>query len=453
MTAVPTVHGSAKRPPLVAAPAFIGNTAEMARDPARFFVRCYREYGPAFRVRVFGREQTVLAGPEAALFMGSAEGRECLRSKEFWDGLVREYGATKTLSGEDGATHRELRKIMRRGYSRAAIAGRSAEVAAITSAELDRDWRPGTRVRVLPAMQTLVVAQLGALLTGSAPTDSVADIRRVIATILNVLVTRQRPSFLLYDPRYRRAKQRVAALGRQMADDWRSAGPQARHSALINDIMLANAERPDLIPDSDLVLSLTGPYVAGLDTVANTLAATVYAVLRYPAVAERVVAESDAVFAQGIDEAALTARAPAINGAIQETMRLSPIAVAQMRTATRDFTFGGYRIVADEPLYVATSVPHFMAEFFPRPERFDIDRYAKPRAEHLAEGAYSPYGRGPHLCLGKSLAEVQMALTIATLFHERALALPSPEYRLRTKTAPTPGPSRRFAVRVLAARG
>ena len=61
--------------------------------------------------------------------------------------------------------------------------------------------------------------------------------------------------------------------------------------------MIAHAERPDLIPDSDLVLSLTGPYVAGLDTVANTLAATVYAVLRHPEVRQRVIAESDALFA------------------------------------------------------------------------------------------------------------------------------------------------------------
>ncbi len=452
MTTGPATHDTTTRPPLVEAPPLIGNTVEMARDPARFFVRCYRKYGPAFRVRVFGREQTVLAGPEAALFLGSAEGRECLRSKEFWEGLVQEYGATRTIGGEDGATHRELRKIMRRGYSRAAIDGRYDEVVAVTTHALERDWRPGTRVRVLPALQMLVVEQLGDLLTGAAPTEYVADIRRVIATILNVLVTKQRPRILLHDPRYVRAKRRVAELGAGMARDWRSGDSPASGSSLIDDIMTANAQRPDLIPDSDLVLSLTGPYIAGLDTVANTLAATVYALLQHPDVARRVVAESDAVFAQGIDERSLTKAAPAINGAIQEAMRLYPIAVAQMRTATRDFTFEGHRIAADEPVYVATSVPHFMAEFYPEPERFDIDRYAKPRAEHLAEGAYSPFGRGPHLCLGKTLAEVQMALTIATLFHTRTLALPHPGYRLPTKTAPTPGPSARFAVRVLAAR-
>jgi len=61
---------------------------------------------------------------------------------------------------------------------------------------------------------------------------------------------------------------------------------------------------------------------------------------------------------------------------------------------------------------------------------------------------YSPYGRGPHTCLGKSLAEVQMALSLARVFHKLDLELESPDYVLKTKTAPTPGPAMNFKVRV-----
>ncbi len=440
-----------RRPPLVSGLPVLGNTLSMARDPAAFFVRTYRAYGPAFRIRVLGREQTVIAGPQAAVFMGTAEGRECLRSKEFWEGLTHEYGAQRTLTGEDGEVHKQMRAVLRRGYSRQAIEGRYGQVLTITEAALDRDWVPGTKVAVVPAMQQMVVDQLGILLTGQAPREYVEDIRVVITVILNVLVTKQRPRLLLHDPRYQRAKARVNELGQAMIAQRRGrALPPASERTLIDDVMAAHIERPDLFPDSDLVLTLTGPYVAGLDTVANTLAATVYAVLKHPEVLRRVTAEADALFDGVIDESALTAGIPAINGAISEAMRLYPIAVAQMRTATRDFEFEGMRIEADELLYVATSVPHFMGEFFPDPERFDIDRYARPRAQDRAPGAYSPYGRGPHLCLGKSLAEVQMALTIAALFRRRSLALPSQGYTLKTKTAPTPGPSRRFAVRVAA---
>ncbi len=139
---------------------------------------------------------------------------------------------------------------------------------------------------------------------------------------------------------------------------------------------------------------------------------------------------------------------PVINGAVMEAMRLWPIAVAQMRTATRDFEFEGFVIPKDEMIYIGTSVPHFMPEYFPEPMKFDVDRYRRPRAEHLQKGAYSPFGRGPHSCLGQGLAEVLMAVSMARIFHRLDLGLTSPDYVLKTKTAPTPGPSMNFSIKV-----
>jgi cytochrome P450 len=218
---------------------------------------------------------------------------------------------------------------------------------------------------------------------------------------------------------------------------------------LIDDIMAAHIESPEKMPESDLILSLTGPYVAGLDTVANTTSAAVYSVLKHPEVKARVLKEVDELFAGGdVDEEGLLKQLPALNGAIMETMRLYPIAVAQMRTASKDFVFEGHQIHEGEMIYVGTSVPHFMEEYWPNAKSFDIDRYQKPRAEHLQPGVYSPYGRGPHTCLGKSLAEVQMALSLARVFHKLDLELESPDYVLKTKTAPTPGPAMNFKVRV-----
>jgi cytochrome P450 len=299
-------------------------------------------------------------------------------------------------------------------------------------------------------MQYIVTEQLGAMLVGQSPREYVKDIRTTILYILNVLVTRQRPRFLLQDPRYKRAKARVEELGRKMIADYEasvSAGtrdPAKRN--LVDDIMEAHKSDPELIPGSDLILNLTGPFVAGLDTVANTVSAFVYSVLKHPEVLERVKREADALFAQGSISEEDLKKIPSIDGAIMEAMRLYPIAVAQMRTATRDFEFQGHRIREGELLFVGTSVPHFMEEYFPNPTKFDIDRYQRPRAEHLKPGAYSPFGRGPHTCLGKSLAEVQMSLTMARLFHKLDLALDPPDYVLETKTTPTPGPSMKFSV-------
>ena len=435
--------------PVVKGSPIVGNALEMAKDPAAFFVNAYRKYGPVFRIKLFNRPYSVIAGVEAANFMTTREGRESLRSKEFWQGLVDEYGATRTLTGEDGEIHAKLRNIMKRGYSRESIIGRYGELVTITDRSIARDWKVGTTVPVVTAMQYMVVEQLGDILTGSAPLEYVTDIRTNILYILNTLVTRQRPKIMLQDPRYKRAKRRVNELGENMIADFKARAERGElPDNLIGDIMRAHYETPDLMPAQDLVLTLTGPYVAGLDTVANTTASFIYRVLKHKDVLKRVQEEADALFARGnLDEADFV-KLPVINGAVQETMRLHPIAVAQMRTANKDFDFQGYRIRKDEMLFIGTSVPHFMDEYFPNAAEFDVDRYEKPRAEHMRPGVYSPYGRGPHTCLGKSLAEVQMALSMARLFHRLDMELDPPDYVLKTKTAPTPGPSMKFKIKV-----
>ncbi|TJY64987.1 cytochrome P450 [Sinimarinibacterium sp. CAU 1509] len=429
----------------------IGSLPGMAKDPAKFFVDCYRKYGPVYRLSILGNQYVTIAGVEAANFLGTREGKECLRSKEFWEGLVKEYGATRTLTGEDGEGHKELRDIMRRGYSKESIKGRYNELVQITDRVILRDWKVGESVPVVQAMQYMVVDQLGTILTGAAPLEYVKDIRTTILYILNVLVTRQRPKVLLKRPEYRKAKARVFELGHKMIEQARARVGKVKDEDknLIDDIFEAHVKTPHIMPASDLIVTLTGPYVAGLDTVANTTAAITYTVLKHPEVKRRVLEEVDALFANGeISEDDLLKRLPALQGAIMETMRLYPIAVAQMRCATRDFVFEGHQIRKGEMVYIATSVPHFMDEYFPNADQFDIDRYAKPRAEHMQSGAYSPFGRGPHTCLGKSLAEIQIALSMARLFYKVDLELDPPGYVLKTKTAPTPGPAMDFRVRV-----
>jgi cytochrome P450 len=447
----PAASIAQKKTPHVRGLPWLGSVFGMASGPAAFFVHCYRTYGPVCRLVILGRTYVLISGVEAANFMGSRAGKDCLRSKEFWQGLTAEFGARRTLTGEDGDSHKELRHIMRRGYSRESLEGRYDELVAITDGSLTRDWPVGRHVRVVEAMQYMVVDQLGTILTGAAPLEYLKDIRTAIVYILNVLVTRQRPKVLLKRPEYRKARGRVMQLGSRMIDEARAryATTRPEDRNLVDDIMAAHIETPERMPQSDLVLSLAGPYIAGLDTVANTTAAVVYTVLKHPHVKARVIEEVDQLFAAGrVDEEGLLRKLPALNGAIMETMRLYPIAVAQMRTANKDFVFDGHRILEGEMIYIGTSVPHFMEEYWPDATTFDIDRYEKPRAEHLQPGVYSPYGRGPHTCLGKSLAEVQMLLSMARLFHRLDLELESPGYVLETKTAPTPGPAMGFRVRV-----
>ena len=428
----------------------LGSAPGLMRGPGDYFLKCYREYGSVFEITVMGQDYKVLAGAEAANFMQSREGRECLRSKEFWTGLIKEFNAHSSLPGADGDEHSELRKVLKRGYSRESIKGRYEELIEITDQAIERDWPTGEKIPVVLAFQMMVTDQLGIMITGTAPLEYVDDIRITILYILNCLVTRQRPKFLMLNPRYKKAKKRVFELGDQMRRDYENGNRQTGNRTIVDDVMEAYQENPELMPERNLRLQLIAPYVAGLDTVANTTGACVYTILKHPEAHARIQKEIDDFFdsKEPLEEAGLLRKLPLLNGAIMETQRLYNIAPAQMRTADKDFVFDGHQIKEGDMLYMAHGVCHFMEEYFPNPEKFDIDRYSKPREEHKQSGVYSPYGRGTHTCLGKSLAEIQLLITMARIFYKLDLSLPSPNYELKTKTAPTVGPSNNFKVKV-----
>ena len=441
----------APRPPFVRGLPFIGNAWEMGTDPGAFFVKCYREAGPIFRIRLFNKPYTVLAGPEANRFI-AREGDTHLRSKEFWQEFVDEFGAKKSLINTDGEIHDKIRKVMKRGYGRASISGRYQELIDITDRMLQDEWQPGQRLRVVPAMQRLAAEQLGIMVAGRAPGEYVDDLRVFIRYALNVLVVHMRPRIMLRMPDYRRAKKRIFELGQRMIDSYDPSRVDPKQPTLIDDIMAAAKQDETLFEGAELMAAVLGPYFAGLDTVANTTSAMLYAVLKHRDVHEQVLAEADGVFAAGPVTPESLRNMRVLHGAVMETLRMYPIAVAAMRNATRDFEFAGHLVEKDEPLFIAITVSHFLEQFYSIPTKFDITRFAPPRNEHKQAGAFAPFSLGDHTCLGVGIAEVQIALTMATLFHRLQMELAPSDYQMRMKAVPTPGPELKFSVRVLGRR-
>lgn len=449
MVAQVDIKADVKKIPRVKGVPFVGSTLEMAKDPAAFFVRAYRDYGPVFQVNVFGRKQYVIAGVESAKLMSTKKGRDGLRSKEFWQDFVDHYGASKTLTQIDGEEHRKMRAIMRKGFSREAAAGKYHMLTDIGDKSIVRDWKAGESVPVVEAFQYMIVQMIGEMMTGDAPLEYVKDIRTNILFLLNVLVARVRPKVFLKSPKFKKASKRVEELGQSMIAQFKEYAETGNlPDNLLGDVYQAHIDDPEFVQARDLGVLLTGPYVAGLDTVANTVAAATYGILKTPGVLEKVQAEADALYAKDTVTEMDIRGLDYIQGCLKEAMRLWPIAVAQMRTTNHDLEFEGHVIPKDEMIFIGTSVPHFMEEYFPDPFKFDPDRFNDERREHMKPGVYAPFGRGPHSCLGQNLAEVLMGVIMARVFHRLDLSLDPPDYVLKTKSAPTPGPAMSFAVKV-----
>ena len=345
----------------------IGNTLEMAKDPGAFFLRMYRKHGPIYSVNVFGRRTLVLAGAEATLFLSSPEGRRVLSSKSVWKDLIKEIGANTIINGEDGERHLEMRKILGQGFSKKALDGNYELMFNIADRHFDAEWKPGTQPRPLPNMQYLITEQLGELLAGGSPKEYIEDIRIATLNILNVLVTKQRPKFFLLSPGYQAAKRRSLKLADRMIDNLRTQSEAGElPDNLLGDIYRAFKAGSPYFKENDLPIAILVPYIAGLDTESNTLSAAIYGICKHPEIKAQVQAEADALFDKPIHEIEErdVRKLELINGCVKEALRLWTIAVAQLRTAAEDFTFEGHDVKKGQEMYVATSVPHYMHEFY-----------------------------------------------------------------------------------------
>ncbi|MCQ4207162.1 MULTISPECIES: cytochrome P450 [Streptomyces] len=98
--------------------------------------------------------------------------------------------------------------------------------------------------------------------------------------------------------------------------------------------------------------------------------------------------------------------------AAEEIVRWATPVVSFQRTATQDTELGGQKIKAGDRVGIFYSSANHDPEVFENPDVFDITRDPNP---HLGFG-----GGGPHFCLGKSLAILEIDL----IFNAIADALP-----------------------------
>ncbi len=442
-----TTTTTTKTIPLADGLPILGSALDLAKDVAGFLVEQHKKLGPVFRVKALQREIVVLAGVEANLFY-MQEGKTLFRSKEFWQAQDAEFGASRSLISMDGDDHVQYRKVQRPGYARSALINNLSTAVSITTQEM-ASWPLGQPLPALYSMQRIATEQLSVIAASHSAKADLDTIIAAVRTILATRVTQQRPGILRQLPSFRKAKARFVEIGEEVLA---AHAPELRSGAdpdLIDGILALHEADPDFLPKEDLMVAALGPFIAGLDTVASTSAFILYALLKYPDLARQVTAEADALFADGGPDAAGLRQLDVIPRVAMEAMRLWSIAPALTRTTTQSFTFAGFTIPAEMDAIIATTVPHHLAEYFPEPERFDIERYTPERNEHRQPGVYAPFGMGPHTCLGQGMAELQMALNIATLFHHASLRLSPTDYELGFDPVPTLSPDGKMKFEVV----
>lgn len=436
-------------PPAAPGLPLLGNALSMRIDPLSYFVRLYRELGPVFRISIMGRSITVMCGIEANRFLAK-EGETYLGSENLFGGMSRELGSDSLLTALDGVPHRHQRKVQRRGFSREAFLSRLPENLQIVEDYAAR-WSLGVSLPLFPTMQRIVTDQLGVILCGRTCGDYFDDIWKLLNTNMKVHVLKTHPKLYLRHPAYLHSKRRSLDFSREILQWHKTNPPLNREPILVDDLLASADENGNAYSEEMLLTSIMGGYFAGMDTVASTASFMLYAVLKQPGLLERVRAEVDPIFDKGAFTAEALRQMPILHHVAMETLRMYPVVPFSPRTVVKDFEFGGYWFREGTEVFVGNTVTHALEEYFPNPDRFDVDRY--DREDHpKTPQAFAPFTLGAHTCLGAGIAESQLMLLLAALVRRVDLVLDPPDTDLTIYANPIPNPGQKLAIKILGGR-
>ncbi len=193
------------------------------------------------------------------------------------------------------------------------------------------------------------------------------------------------------------------------------AHPELRQQPenLLQSLLVAAAADPQF-DEREIADNVLTMLLAGEDTTANTLAWALYFLAGHPQVQERIAAELAAALPDGrLADFGQVRELAYIDAVIQETMRLKPVAPLNIVEANHDLDIGPLRLRKGDAVAILTRAIALAEPAFAEPQRFDPERWLRAGRREFNPHSFMPFGSGPRLCPGRSLALLEMKAVLA----------------------------------------
>jgi benzoate 4-monooxygenase len=160
--------------------------------------------------------------------------------------------------------------------------------------------------------------------------------------------------------------------------------------------------------------------IAGSDTTSNTSCALLFHVLNNPHVIPKLQEELDAALPiQCVPSYEQVKDLRYVDAVIKETMRIhSTSSLGLPRTVVGEgVTLQNHFFPPGTTLSVPAYTIHHSKEIWgPDADEFRPERWAKDKLTDRQKDAFVPFSYGPRMCVGRNVAEMEMALIVSTVF-------------------------------------
>lgn len=188
-------------------------------------------------------------------------------------------------------------------------------------------------------------------------------------------------------------------------------------------------------------------FLAGHETSASALTWVFYLLAQQPVWVTRLREEIDKVVGDEEITFGHTRQLPLVKAFFRETLRLYPPITFMPRVANEAATIGGRRLKRGTLVMIAPWTLHRHRGYWSNPHGFNPERFLAQNESELQDGAYIPFGQGPHTCIGAGFAQVEAILIIASLIRDFDLVMPDNQ-RVRPAARLTTRPAEQISIHV-----
>jgi cytochrome P450 len=345
------------------------------------------------------------------------------------------------LLSQEGAVHRQQRRMMQPAFHRERLSGYFTIMIKHAEDAIAR-WRTQERIDVRLEMKRLALDIVGGSLFSQ---EDIAQVHQITAA-LERLLPKLDNDVLLHG--LLPGSIPVWYLGQDREDintirdglhriiQARRNGPRPQIPDLLEMLLETRDEDGSTLSDTDIAAQSLTLVSAGFETTANTLTWMWWLLAEHPEALHRVQLELEEVLGGRTPTLEDLPRLRSVDQVIKETQRLYPAAWITSRMASEDLNLGTHRFSKGSVFFMSPYVTQRDPRYFPNPTQFRPERFEDEA--NLPKFAYLPFGAGVHQCIGNVFALWEMKVILAMVAQQVHLQ-PDAGFQPKMKLAITLG--------------
>jgi cytochrome P450 len=410
-------RGFIRTPPRPQGWPVIGVLPGVWRDPLQFLLEMSQQYGDVVQIDLSTSRFYLASHPEQVKYVLQDNTRNFTKAFERAKPL---FGKGLYLAeGESWRAQRGLvQPLLQPGRMKVLL-------PVVTSAvqEMQARWEqhgPGRSLDLAAEMANFTQTILIRLMFGEDARGVEGRIFRALRTALDYLSTAflAPTSVMASQPsaENRRFRQAMAEWT-GFIDRTITARRRARQKPddLLSLLIEARAPGGEGLSDEEVRDEVLSIFLAGYEPVSALLAWTMFLLPRHGLVEETVRAELERVLNGRVPAMEDLPRLVYTRQVIDEVLRLYPPVWFVIRRAVMDDELGGFHLPAGSLVMLSPYVTHHLPAFWENPEKFDPARFAAGKVSGRPRFSYFPFGGGPRMCVGSSLAITVALAALSTL--------------------------------------